>query len=974
MEPDRRSQISDLYHAALARAPGERSAFLEEACDGDEDLQQEVESLLAYESVSVRFLEKPAAEVVAAALAGAGDGTQMIGHELGSYKILAPLGVGGMGEVYRARDTRLGRDVAIKILPSHLTADPERRARFAREARLLATLNHPHIGAIYGLEETDGLTALVLELVEGPTLADRLVRGPLPIAEALTIARQIADALDAAHQKGIVHRDLKPANIVLQGGANASGVPSGDVRAKVLDFGLAKTMAVGLEGDLIQRPSGSPDRTADGRILGTPAYMSPEQARGQAVDKRSDIWAFGCVLYEMLAGRRAFEADTISDMFVSILEREPDWAALPVATPVAVRRLLRRCLEKDPTRRVRDIGDVRLELEDSYSIESSEQARDPHLVAARRHPRLWVATAAIGLVLGAAIGAWWGLRSGIVPAVQPAMHLPVDLGSDVSITGPVLISPNGERLVFLSNGRLVSRRLDQTVSLPLAGTEGADSTNVFFSPDSLSVAFEVGGNLKRVDLDGGPVMTIAYVSPDMRGGTWGEDGTIVIGSKNAGLRSVAAQGGSPKALTTLGPGEFTHRSPQFLPDGRSVLFTRHTRPDEFDLARIDVLSLADGTSKTLQERAYFARFLSGTDGTGYLTFVREGAVYAAAFNPADRELIGGPFKVLEGIDYNSLGGTAPVDASRTGIMVYRSETKVRLDWLTSDGSRRPLLTEPGFYRGLRLSPDGKRLAFSTNDLHVYDIARQAETAQLTNGFKGLLILLSWTPDGRFILFGSPGGLSWVPAGGGSEPRLLFEDRTPPPRIPGSFTPEDSRLGYMENAASEGTAWNLWTVPVRVDESGLRAGQPEPFLATPSDERNIEFSPDGRWVAYVSYKSGQFNVYVKAFPDDGREWPVSVGGGNLPLWSRSELFFRQGDLIMAAPYSATDSSFSVGKPRVWSTQPLAPAFEGTGYSVAPDGTRVAAILPDQSSEQQSHRSVTFWIHAPDEIRRREPVGR
>ena len=364
MAPDRRHEISHLYHAALKHEPAERTAFLKEACEGDEALRQEIESLLRYESGSGRFLETPASGVVAGALVGSPRKTEMIGRQLGPYTIVAPLGAGGMGEVYRARDSKLGRDVAIKVLPPDFMSDPERRARFAREARSLATLNHPHIGAIYGLEEAEGVTALVLELVEGPTLADRLERGPLPVSDAVAIARQIADALEAAHEKGIVHRDLKPANIVLQGRAGASGPTSGDPRAKVLDFGLAKTMTVGLDGDLTQRPSASLGRTAEGRILGTPAYMSPEQARGQAVDKRTDIWAFGCVLFEMLAGQRPFGGDTMSDTFVSILEREPDWSALPAGTPASIRTLLDRCLRKDPRKRLHDIADAFIDIDD----------------------------------------------------------------------------------------------------------------------------------------------------------------------------------------------------------------------------------------------------------------------------------------------------------------------------------------------------------------------------------------------------------------------------------------------------------------------------------------------------------------------------------------------------------------------------------------------------------------------------------
>jgi serine/threonine protein kinase/TolB-like protein/tetratricopeptide (TPR) repeat protein len=394
LEPDRRTRISELYHLALERPPAERHGFLQRVCERDEALRLEVESLLSYEVAAASFLETPAAD------AAARGSTEMIGRQLGPYRILAPLGAGGMGEVYRARDSKLGRDVAIKVLPSHFTADPERRSRFAREARLLATLNHPHIGAIYGLEETEGVAALVLELVEGPTLADRLARGPLPLPEALTIARQIAEALDAAHEKGIVHRDLKPANIVLQGAGDASRLPSGDSRAKVLDFGVAKTMAVGLEADLTE--SGSPDGTADGRILGTPAYMSPEQARGQAVDKRTDIWAFGCVLYEMLTGRLAFGGDTVSDTFVSILEREPDWAALPAQTPASIRTLLERCLRKDPQKRLHDIADARIEIDERNSASASSFPGVPR--AARRR---FFAGAIGAVLLAVAVGAAW---------------------------------------------------------------------------------------------------------------------------------------------------------------------------------------------------------------------------------------------------------------------------------------------------------------------------------------------------------------------------------------------------------------------------------------------------------------------------------------------------------------------------------------------------------------------------------------
>ena len=395
MTADRRDQISDLFYRALERPAEDRSAFINEACADDEALREELESLLRYEPAARPFLETPAGLMAADAVRVH---SSMLNRQLGPYTIVAPLGEGGMGEVYRAKDSKLGREVAIKILPPHLTIDPERRARFTREARLLATFSHPNIGAIYGLEQFDEITALVLELVEGPTLADRLESGLLPVPQALTIAGQIADALDAAHTKGIVHRDLKPANIVLHGPAEGSS----DVRAKVLDFGLAKAVAAGLDGDFPPRQGGSFDGTGDGRILGTPAYMSPEQARGLAVDKRTDIWAFGCVLYEMLVGRPAFQGDTISDTLVSILEREPDWTALPANTPDSIRTLLHRCLRKDPQKRLHDVADARIELDEiDPLLRSSATTKD---IRPRHVQRLgWITAALLAVALLGAV-------------------------------------------------------------------------------------------------------------------------------------------------------------------------------------------------------------------------------------------------------------------------------------------------------------------------------------------------------------------------------------------------------------------------------------------------------------------------------------------------------------------------------------------------------------------------------------------
>ena len=931
------------------------ASFLNQVCPGDDALRAEVESLLAYEAQS--FPDSPAAHAAAAVGSRTSDRASMVNCQIGPYRIIAPLGVGGMGEVYRAHDSKLGRDVAVKILPQHFTIDPERRVRFAREARVLAALNHPHIGAIYGLEESACMTALVLELVEGPTLATRLVQGALPLSESLSIARQIAEALDAAHEKGIVHRDLKPANIVLQ---PVGGPASSNVRAKVLDFGLAKSLTTDDAADTAVPIAD----TADGRVLGTPDYMSPEQARGLPVDKRTDIWAFGCVLFEMLTGARTFPGATPTDTLARVLEHEPNWTLLPDRTPRSVRVLLKRCLRKDPRRRLRDIGDAMAGIDDREVTRTR-----PFFV---RTSLGLIAAGTIGLLVGSAIVGLLA-RSIPSPAASPSMQLPVDLGPDVSITGPVRISPDGERLVFISNGHLESRRLNEAISMPIAGTEGA--SQFFFSPDGQSVAFEADGKLKRIGLDGGSVKTLGDVPSDavaIRGGDWGADDTIVIGSAFRGMYRVAAGGGRLEPLTRLEPGEFTHRQPQFLPGGKALIFSRHTRPSVFDLARIEMLSLVDGARTVLVDRAYFGRFLAGPDGSGYLTFFRDGRMWAAPFDPSRPVLRGPPFQVLEDVSSDNLIGTAQVDVSRTGVLVYRRESKLRLDWLENDGSQRTLLPEPGNYSGLSLSPDGKRLAFSMGgDLYAYDIERRA-TIQLTRGLNEPQRRVVWTPDSHFLIISKAEVPSWVATDGISEPHSLFADKDPPARFGLSFRRTDNRLLYMENASTAGRAWDLLTVPIRADGKGLHAGTPEPYLATADDDRNGQFSRDGRWVAYTSSKSGQVEVYVRAYPDDGRVWPVSVNGGVQVEWSSSELFYRQGHQILSRNYSTTNSEFALtGHPRSWTAQSIVSTGENPLYSVPAEGKRLAFLVPDPASERETRSTVMFWINATDGIRRLIP---
>jgi len=584
MTPERHRQIGELYHAALALAPEERTAFLESVCVGDVDLMREVQSLLIAHGQAGSFIATPALAQTAAS-------SSLIGQRFAHYEVLAPLGTGGMGEVYRARDGKLGREVAIKILPRSFSADPDRRARFEREARLLAALNHPHIGAIYGVEDNDGIGALVLELIEGDTLADHLERGPIPISEALNIARQIAEALEAAHDRGIIHRDLKPANIKI--------TPAGVV--KVLDFGLAKA-GVGdtTSRDLSQSPTLAVSGTRDGVILGTAAYMSPEQARGKPVDRRTDVWAFGCVLYEMLTGRIAFGGDTVSDTIAAILGREPEWSALQA--PASLRRVLQRCLEKDPRRRLHDIADARIEIEDIISGAADAPA-DGTAVNTRRHPLglLWsIAAVAMLVVVGALM---WNLQTARrAPTAPPRISRMTIASSGTAAVGiargrSLAITPDGTRVIYIgSNNQLLVRSLDQLDAKPIL-TGAAPLDWVFVSPDGQWVGFAEARTLKKVALSGGPAATIVQTDLTI-GATWAPDGTIIFSTSDpaTGLRRVSADGGDVTVLTTPAQarGELDHLWPEMLPGGRAVLFTITATRGGLAAAEVAVLDLTTG--------------------------------------------------------------------------------------------------------------------------------------------------------------------------------------------------------------------------------------------------------------------------------------------------------------------------------------------------------------------------------------------
>jgi serine/threonine protein kinase len=854
------------------------------------------------------------------------------GTRLGTYEVTSHIGSGGMGEVYQARDTKLGRDVAIKVLPEAFAHDPERLSRFQREARLLASLNHPNIATIHGLEDSNGTSYLVMELVPGETLDQRIKRdGAVPVEESLTIAKQIAEALEYAHDHGVIHRDLKPANVKL--------TPEGNI--KVLDFGLAKAFAGDAASeDIGNSPTLSQAATMQGVILGTAAYMSPEQARGKTVDKRTDICAFGAVLYELLTGKQAFSGEDVTEILAAVVMKEPAFDALPPNTPASIRVLLQRCLRKDKRHRLADATGLRIEIED--------------VIAAPTRP--------------------------IEQPLRLLMRLDVDLGPDVSLRSVAgadeIISPDGTRIVYVSQGRLFTRRLDQPNTTELAGTQGAYAP--FFSPDGQWVGFFAQEKLKKISVEGGAAITLCD-APNGRGGSWGEDGNIIAALNiTGGLSRILSAGGPPTPETDLQSGEQTHRWPQILPGGKAVLFTAHTALVGFDGATIEVMSLVDHRRKTLVRGGMYGRYLP----SGHLVYVNRGTLFAVPFDVDRLEVHGTPAPVLDQIGYSTGTGSAQLDFSQTGMLIYRSGGAGAglpiVAWLDGAGKAQPLLAKPGLYSNPSLSPDGQRLAVdvvegSGADIWVYDWQRDTMTRLTFNGSADSAL---WSPDGRYIIFRAVGeGLSVIRSDGAGKLQPLTQSKNN--QFGWSFTPDGKRLAFMEQ--SSGTAYDLWTVPLESDNVGLRARKPEVFLQTPANEAFPSFSPDGRWMAHMSDESGTNQVYVRAFPDKGGKWQISNSGGIWPMWSRNgrELFFETLDnYIMAATYVVKGDSFVADKPRLWSEKQLGMARLGKrNVHLAPDGKRVVALMPVETAEgQKAQNHVTFLMNFSDEVRRKVPVGK
>ncbi len=899
------------------------------------------------------------------------------GTKLGAYEVLSPLGAGGMGEVYRARDTKLGRDVALKVLPAAMAHDPERMARFQREAQVLASLNHPNIAAIYGMEDSADLRALVMELVEGATLAERICptpafssggaglkaaattgaqRGALQPDECLQVAKQIADALEYAHERGVVHRDLKPANVKI----TSEGV------VKILDFGLAKALAgERVAGDVSSSPTLSGQATQAGIILGTAGYMSPEQAKGKAVDRRADIWAFGCVLYEMLSGRKAFGGETTTDVLAAVVIKEPEWATLPPDTPPAIRNLLRRCLQKDAKQRLRDIGDARITIEEALAGGTDVPPVTVHGQDARatgsqrpplqpwRHALPWAAVWALSMALiGGLVGSWQARRSAAPPQV-----LRLVINDTSGLTTLPAISPDGRVVAYArqpssggpARGTLLVRALDQFSETLIPGTQEAG--HAFFSPDGSWIGYASPQGLMKVPAGGGTPQLICAANSGAEA-VWGPGDTIVFyggvkdGSLWPGLMRVSAQGGTPEVLTTVDAsgGEFRDAWPTTLPDGDTVLFTANTKEG----TRIEAVSLRTRQRRIVRAGGAFARY----DPAGYLLYWASPShnLLAAPFDAKRLEFTGAPVTVIEGVEITPTRSMF-FDLSRNGTLIYVPDTTGSLEdkvvWVDRKGESTPVMDTVAEWVQPRLSPDGERLLLrkvQTNcDLWVYDLRRRVLT-RLT--FENDNHDPLWMPDGKHVVFdvpnGSVRGLMWQAGDGSGKAQALIPGVQD--FIPSSWSGDGRFLALTLFGQS---ASQIWVV--------AKDGPPEPrlFHQNSFNEAWPSFSPDGRYLAYSSDESGRSEIYISPFPGPGAVTQVSAEGGINPLWSRDggELFYENGPKMMVVKV-ATQPRLSVGVAQELFQGDFGGhfgsgfrrSFFGREYDVAPDGKRFVMVQP------------------------------
>jgi eukaryotic-like serine/threonine-protein kinase len=975
-------RLRTVFESALARPPAERSRYVECACAGNAALIDEVERMLRADAAHHRFLDGNVLQPADRLHPG-----DIVATHL---EVLETIGRGGMGEVYRARDTKLGRDIALKVLPRMriglgtsaergvfgAQSDDDQLARFKREAQVLASLNHPNIAAIHGLEESDGIHALVLELVAGPTLADRLEEGPIPLEDALPIARQIAEALEAAHERGIVHRDLKPANIKLR--------PDGTV--KLLDFGLAKILQpdVMVDGDIGGSSTlTSPSLVRHGVILGTAAYVSPEQARGREADRRSDIWAFGAVLYEMLSGRRAFPGDDVSDTIAGVLRRPLDWSALNPSMPLSIRQLLSRCLERDIRRRLRDIGEARIVLEDPTAAGPNGTSS---VTAQPLHPPRWrrvVTPLAAAIVAATGVGAtvWVATRPSAPRVSRFAVLTTANNALSVDAQSRDLtMTANGTHIVYKggirgSRTQLFVRGLNELEPTPL--TAPGLPKGPFSSPDGQWIGFFEPGRpvtLKKVAITGGPVLELSGVDGPSRGATWGEGDTIIFATAalSTGLQRVSSAGGTPTVLTTPSSerGERDHLWPQFLPGGQGVLFTITAAAGGIDASQVAVLDVTAGTWSTLVRGASQAQYVS----SGHLAYVAGGALWAVAFDLGSLKTIGTASPIVSHV-VTLPSGTAEFDIARNGTLAYVTggthATPRTLVWVDRQGHEETIAAPARPYVATRLSPDGTRVALEiedqNHDIWVWDLTRKTLTRVTTD--PGADRSPVWMPDGRRLLFSSQAGavlgsLFWQAADGTGTAERLLPDR-PYVQRPSSVVAGGTRVLFMEGA-------DLMMLTLDQDR-GV-----QPVIQTAQSEQNGAISPGGRWLAYDSNDSGPSQIFVRPFPN-ANDWKVQVstGGGSQPLWSKNgrELFYLATDGAIMSVAVDLGRRWTAGMP----TKVIESAYFGgvsnsspRTYDVSLDGQRFLMLKqvarPDESAVPARIVVVQNWV---EELKRLVP---
>jgi serine/threonine-protein kinase len=878
---------------------------------------------------------------------------------IGHYRIVSKLGEGGMGAVYRATDTRLNRDVALKVLTEALANDADYLARFTREAQVLASLNHPNIAQIYGIEQG----AIVMELVEGRTLD-----GQWPIETVIDYGRQIAEALEAAHEKGVIHRDLKPANIKV--------TPEGVI--KVLDFGLAKAIEPTTSASVANSPTLTLRSTQLGVTMGTAGYMAPEQAAGKPVDKRADIWSYGVVLYEMLTGASLFTGETIAHTLADVLRAPIDLSKLPADTPSHVRALIERCLDRTLKTRLRDIGEARIALSRPIAAALAPTGRTSSKLP-------WIAAGVLTVVAAGAGVGWWRASR---PEPKQVMRFDVNLGRNARAgqRTSAHFSPDGSKILFpaiTTSGRtgLFVRPLDQDAATPLSGSDAAVNVEGGFSPDGQWVAFFVNGMIRKASVGGGVAAPIC-ADTGARGITWTGDGWVIYAAIDGRMKRVRDSGGNPETLTDpTSAEEVAHLWPALLPGGKQLLYTAAKRLNSFDDSELRLLTIDSRTSVTVARGAFFARYAP----TGHLLYMRGSTLYAARWDPRRPAELGTPVAMVDNIAYDLLTGGAHYSIAGNGSMVYlpgNAAVGTRFAWLDPSGSLKPLAIPQGRLSAPAISPDGRRVAYSSQtatgtDIWAYDVERDA-TTQLTFNQVRPGSELAWSPDSRHIVFGASlkngGALWWIRADGSGEPHRLLEASLVP--RPQSISPDGRTLLY---SIAPGGIPDLLSVSLDLaDPDRPKAGTPQVFLQTPLVEIDGTFSPDGKWVAYTGYDSGVAEIFVRPFPagsNGGGKFHVSTNGGKFPMWTPKDhrLFFVGADnRIEFVTYTVRGENFEASKPQVWSEQPIQRDGVIRPFHLHPDGKRLA-VMPGTKDDptQNAGLHVQVVLNFFEELKRRVP---